>query len=407
MRALIRTQFDILLGPGSDFVPVMLYEWRSLTPRQRADIALLAREYEAAWVPVLQALRDAGRLRADVRLARLFILGALNWTVQWFDPKKAATLDDLTDAAMDLFLQESLTCPRRSRYFFSFASSISTLYEYPEPRSLSVCTMPVTRTTSPIFASSVVVTSTSLVLSAAEPEPSRRWTQFLPITAGVNLTTLPRTTTVLSLSSALLVTISATVRAFGAGGLRDLDVADVRGLRDAGVHRRQVAALAGAAGTGARQHAEDDPVELAVERLALEVVHDHRVLDGHLGALLDRGPADGRPGLAVLGLQAQVRVAVDVLHFEDFAGERRGGGGLRRVGGPARAGEQQHDDREQDLHGGLLLVVWRAMAGRQCGSLTGKRGVPLIWIRLERATGPPHRRKARLSGRETLACASP
>ena len=105
LRALIRTQFDILLGPGSDFVPVMLYEWRSLTPRQRADIAKLAREYEAPWVPVLQALRDTGRLRADVHLARLLIFGALNWTVQWFDPKKAATLDDLTDAAMDLFLR--------------------------------------------------------------------------------------------------------------------------------------------------------------------------------------------------------------------------------------------------------------------------------------------------------------
>jgi AcrR family transcriptional regulator len=105
LRALIRTQYDILLGPGSDFVPEMLYEWRSLTPRQRADIALLAREYEAPWVPVLQALREAGRLRADVHLARLLILGALNWTVQWFDPKKTATLDDLTDAAMDLFVQ--------------------------------------------------------------------------------------------------------------------------------------------------------------------------------------------------------------------------------------------------------------------------------------------------------------
>jgi len=104
LRALIRAQFDILLGPGSDFVPVMLYEWRSLTPRQRADVARLAREYEAPWVPVLQALHEAGRLRADVHLARLLILGALNWTVQWFDPRKAATLDDLTDAAMALFV---------------------------------------------------------------------------------------------------------------------------------------------------------------------------------------------------------------------------------------------------------------------------------------------------------------
>jgi AcrR family transcriptional regulator len=106
LRALIRAHFDILLGPGSDFVPVMLYESRSLTPRQRADIAKLQREYEAHWMPVLQALRETGRLRTDVHLARLLILGALNWTVQWFDPKGPATLDDLTDAAMNLFLQE-------------------------------------------------------------------------------------------------------------------------------------------------------------------------------------------------------------------------------------------------------------------------------------------------------------
>ena len=46
---LVRTHFDILLGPGSDFIPVMLYEWRSLTPRQRAGIAQLQRDYEAAW----------------------------------------------------------------------------------------------------------------------------------------------------------------------------------------------------------------------------------------------------------------------------------------------------------------------------------------------------------------------
>ena len=58
----MRTHFDMLLGPGSDFIPVMLYEWRSLTPAQRADIARLQRDYEAAWAAALQALcagRDA------------------------------------------------------------------------------------------------------------------------------------------------------------------------------------------------------------------------------------------------------------------------------------------------------------------------------------------------------------
>ncbi len=107
LRRLIRSHFDTLLGPGRDFIPVMLYEARSLTARQRAGINRLQRAYEAAWMPVLHALADAGLLRADVHLARLLIFGALNWSVQWFDPKKSASLDDLTDAAMALFVHGS------------------------------------------------------------------------------------------------------------------------------------------------------------------------------------------------------------------------------------------------------------------------------------------------------------
>jgi TetR/AcrR family transcriptional regulator, cholesterol catabolism regulator len=103
LRALIRTHFDILLGPDSDFIPVMLYEWRSLTVRQRAGIAKLQHDYEAAWLPLLQALRQAGRLHADVHLARLLLLGALNWSVQWYDAERGASLEELTDAAMGLF----------------------------------------------------------------------------------------------------------------------------------------------------------------------------------------------------------------------------------------------------------------------------------------------------------------
>lgn len=106
MRRLIRSHFDTLLGPGNDFVPVMLYEHRSLSARQLTLLAKLQAEYEAAWTPVLEALHASGHLRAPVKFSRLLILGALNWSVQWFDRKKNASLDDLTDAAMALFLKE-------------------------------------------------------------------------------------------------------------------------------------------------------------------------------------------------------------------------------------------------------------------------------------------------------------
>jgi AcrR family transcriptional regulator len=120
LHVLIRNQFDVLLGPDSDFIPVMLYEWRSLSADQRQTITQIKDDYEAVWNPVLQALHDNGQLQAPVGLARLMIFGALNWSVQWYEPpaRKAAkkspspgsrnsraSLDELTEAAMALFLR--------------------------------------------------------------------------------------------------------------------------------------------------------------------------------------------------------------------------------------------------------------------------------------------------------------
>lgn len=107
LRRLVRNHFEVLLGSGSDFYPVMLYEARSITPRQRAVLAALRSDYEGVWDPVLRALHDAGRLHADVKLARLLIFGALNWAVQWFDRRKESSLDDITGAALALFIGEA------------------------------------------------------------------------------------------------------------------------------------------------------------------------------------------------------------------------------------------------------------------------------------------------------------
>ena len=104
LRVLIRHHFEVLLGPHSGFIPVMLYEWRSLTPAQRKSIARVKDTYEAAWMPTLQALASQKVLQADPAVARLFIFGALNWAVQWFAPKKGKSLDELTGDALALFI---------------------------------------------------------------------------------------------------------------------------------------------------------------------------------------------------------------------------------------------------------------------------------------------------------------
>jgi TetR/AcrR family transcriptional regulator, cholesterol catabolism regulator len=115
LQALVRNHFEVLLGPDSDFIPVMLYEWRALGEQQVAEIKALKDVYEAAWVPVLNGLHAEGRLSGEPALARLMIFGALNWTVQWYQPPKAAGsderasdragLDELTVSALSLFLK--------------------------------------------------------------------------------------------------------------------------------------------------------------------------------------------------------------------------------------------------------------------------------------------------------------
>jgi AcrR family transcriptional regulator len=118
LSVLVRNHFEVLLGPDSDFIPVMLYEWRRLAPDQVGEVTALKDAYEAAWVPVLSSLHASGQLAGDPVLARLMIFGALNWSVQWYRPppptstprasraQRRATLDDLTTTALQLFLKD-------------------------------------------------------------------------------------------------------------------------------------------------------------------------------------------------------------------------------------------------------------------------------------------------------------
>jgi len=104
-RVLVRSHFEVLLGLDSDFIPVMLYEWRSLSAAQRSEVNRLKDGYEAVWVPVLKALHASGELHGEPGLARMMLFGALNWSVQWYDPGRQATLDDLTQTVLQLFLK--------------------------------------------------------------------------------------------------------------------------------------------------------------------------------------------------------------------------------------------------------------------------------------------------------------
>lgn len=84
LHRLVRTHYGILHDTGSDFIPVMLYDWRSLPAQYKRRIIELKDRYDAIWQRTLDDLHAQGLLRADAKLARLMILGAINFSATWY-----------------------------------------------------------------------------------------------------------------------------------------------------------------------------------------------------------------------------------------------------------------------------------------------------------------------------------
>jgi AcrR family transcriptional regulator len=103
-HALVRAHLEILLDEGHDFIPVLLYDWRSLTSENRAKIVALKDRYDAVWQQVVRELKRAGLLHTDSPLARLLVLGAINFMATWYRRDGTLGLDALADQTVDFFL---------------------------------------------------------------------------------------------------------------------------------------------------------------------------------------------------------------------------------------------------------------------------------------------------------------
>ena len=71
----------------------------------RDQIVPLRDAYEALWTQLLSELRDNGAIRAslDVHFVRLTLLGAMNLSLEWFDPTGEHSLETLIDQLVDQF----------------------------------------------------------------------------------------------------------------------------------------------------------------------------------------------------------------------------------------------------------------------------------------------------------------
>jgi AcrR family transcriptional regulator len=98
-RKLVRAHLETLCGDGHDFIPVMLYDWRSLTPANRRGVISLKDRYDALWQKVTDELQAEGIMRGDAQLARLFTFGVLNWTARWYRAGGRKSLDEIAEEA--------------------------------------------------------------------------------------------------------------------------------------------------------------------------------------------------------------------------------------------------------------------------------------------------------------------
>ncbi len=114
-RALLRTHLDTLLGPGQDFIPVLLYEWRSLESQQRPRVVALQKRYEAVWEEVITQLQRSGDWALPTRVDRLLMFGALNWIAHWYRPRGALDVAQLVAEAELFFLRTPAPRARAKR----------------------------------------------------------------------------------------------------------------------------------------------------------------------------------------------------------------------------------------------------------------------------------------------------
>ncbi len=97
LRAVIRSHLHGLLQVG-DFSSANIRIYGQVPPDVRKRHHVARRAFADWWDGFLEQAVAEGSLRSnlDLSIIRVFIVGALNWTVEWYDPEKGS-FDKLAD----------------------------------------------------------------------------------------------------------------------------------------------------------------------------------------------------------------------------------------------------------------------------------------------------------------------
>ena len=61
-------------------------------------------EVDDTWNDVLREAAAQGLVQGDLRILRLSMLGAINWSLQWYDRRGKLTINDLASRLLETFV---------------------------------------------------------------------------------------------------------------------------------------------------------------------------------------------------------------------------------------------------------------------------------------------------------------
>jgi AcrR family transcriptional regulator len=116
ISAAVREHMLMALHQG-DFTSANIRLWGQLPPEVKERQQAVRRAYSDYWRKLFENARSAGELRPDVnpKILELFIVGALSWTGEWYDPRKGSfdvLCDDILSIVFDGIARQDDKAPR-------------------------------------------------------------------------------------------------------------------------------------------------------------------------------------------------------------------------------------------------------------------------------------------------------
>ncbi|MGO9772654.1 MAG: TetR/AcrR family transcriptional regulator [Roseiarcus sp.] len=104
LRGLFLGHLKALLNPDNSEIAVVLSEWRQLSPQSRRLVVKLRDDVDDVWNEVLREAAAQGLVQGDLRILRLSMLGAINWSLQWYDRRGKLTIEELASRLLETFV---------------------------------------------------------------------------------------------------------------------------------------------------------------------------------------------------------------------------------------------------------------------------------------------------------------